>query len=97
MISEALYYGKPVMTFPIRNAFEQQLNAHYIDLLGYGKCSRNLKPKPGTALAFESMLDQFEENIRKCNFYGNPEFFSLLDRFIRDGRLPVSSGGPDRK
>lgn len=95
MISEALYYGKPVMSFPIKNAFEQQLNAHYIDQLGYGKSFRDLKPKPGTASAFESSLDQFKANLQKGNFFGNPEIFSLLDRFIREKRLPSRSAAPN--
>ena len=87
MISEALYYGKPVLSFPIKNAFEQFLNAFYLESLGYGRYHAGLQPGPDLIPSFEARLDEFAANIRRADFCGNQEIFSLLDRFIRQKSL----------
>ena len=45
LISEALFYGKPVMAFPIQGAFEQYLNAFYLERLGYGQYFPGFHPR----------------------------------------------------
>ena len=44
LLSEALYYGKPVISFPIKGAFEQFLNAFYLERLGYGRYFTGFHP-----------------------------------------------------
>ncbi len=88
LISEALYYGKPVISFPIKGAFEQFLNAFYLDRLGYGSYFTGLHPRPEIIPAFESRLDSCRQNIRRGYFYGNPEIFALVEHFIREKTLP---------
>lgn len=88
LISEALHYGKPVISFPIVNAFEQYLNALYIDRLGYGLLAADLDSALGKIPAFEAHLDGFRANIERENFNGNDEVYSLLDHFIRKKTLP---------
>ena len=85
LISEALYYGKPLIVFPIKHAFEQYLNAHYVKTSGYGILHTGHNPPAGIIKAFEARLDEFAENITKMNFCGNKEIFTLLDRFIGNG------------
>ena len=46
LLSEALYLGKPVLSFPIKGAFEQYLNAFYLERLGYGRKLDNQNPSP---------------------------------------------------
>jgi uncharacterized protein (TIGR00661 family) len=87
LISEALHYGKPVLSFPIKNNFEQFLNAYYVERLGYGRYCTSFTPRPELITAFESDLEKFRGNIRGENFNGNPEIFALIDRFIRRQRL----------
>ncbi len=36
LIGEALYLGKPIFSVPVRNQYEQMLNARYLEQLGYG-------------------------------------------------------------
>tara|TARA_Y100000031_G_scaffold154977_1_gene204305 strand:+ start:717 stop:1715 length:999 start_codon:yes stop_codon:yes gene_type:complete len=36
LISEALFLKKPILSIPIKKQFEQVVNAHYLDKLGYG-------------------------------------------------------------
>jgi uncharacterized protein (TIGR00661 family) len=87
LISEALYYGKPVLSFPVKNNFEQFLNAFYVEHLGYGCYSPSFKPHEQLIRAFDSDLERFRENIRRENFNGNSEIFALVDQFIRHKRL----------
>ncbi len=83
MISEALFYGKPVLSFPIKNAFEQFINALYLERLGYGRYHTGLRPQPGLIASFESRLEDFAANLRKTDFCGNRVIFTLLERFIQ--------------
>ncbi|OGP70424.1 MAG: hypothetical protein A2Y80_04340 [Deltaproteobacteria bacterium RBG_13_58_19] len=87
MMSEALYYGKPVLSFPIKKAFEQFVNAFYLDRLGYGRYQTDLRPRREILPAFEEELESFRRNIRGVNFCGNQEIFALVEQFINTGIL----------
>ncbi len=90
LISEALYFGKPLLVVPIRGAFEQFLNAHYVANLGYGRCHEGLAPPASLIPQIESHLDQYRKNIQTENFRGNAEVFGLLDDFIDKKILPCA-------
>jgi uncharacterized protein (TIGR00661 family) len=92
LLSEALFYGKPVMSFPIENAFEQFLNAFYVEKLGYGRRVAGFNLRPEIVPSFEARLDWFRKNIREANFCGNAEVFRLLDRFVQQKSLDSSPG-----
>lgn len=87
LISEALYYGKPVISFPIKGAFEQFLNAFYLERLGYGQYFTGFNPRPEIIPDFEAGLADFRRNVGQENFCGNPEIFALVEQFIREKRL----------
>ena len=87
LISEALYYGKPVISFPIKNAFEQFLNSLYLERLGYGSYVTDLRPSPAIIPAFEARLDRFRRRIRGESFCGNQEIYRLIQQFIRQKGL----------
>lgn len=87
LISEALYYGKPVLSFPIQGAFEQFLNAFYLERLGYGRYYTGFNPYPEIIPAFEAKLADFVRNLGQKNFCGNPEIFSLVEQFIHAKKL----------
>jgi uncharacterized protein (TIGR00661 family) len=87
LISEALYYGKPVLSFPIKNAFEQFLNAFYLERLEYGRYCTDFHPPPAIIPTFEAQLDQFRRNLRGVSFNGNPEVYAQVEQFIRQKRL----------
>jgi uncharacterized protein (TIGR00661 family) len=92
LISEALFYGKPVLSFPIKDAFEQFLNAFYVDREGYGEYSQSFRPDPGIIPAFEARLDDFQKNIQAGQFCGNQEIFALVQQFIETGNLEPATG-----
>lgn len=83
-ISEALYLGKPVLSFPIRRHLEQFLNAFYLEALGYGLKHTGMRPGKSLVQRFEAGLAGFEENIRQGWFCGNGEIFSLVGNFIEE-------------
>jgi len=87
MISEALYYGKPVISFPIKGAFEQFLNAFYIERLGYGHFANGPYLQPEIIPEFESRLEECRSRIREANFCGNPEIFRQVEKFVREKKL----------
>jgi uncharacterized protein (TIGR00661 family) len=87
LVSEALFYGKPVISFPIKTAFEQFLNAFYVERLGYGRYFTGFRPRPEILPAFEARLEGYRDHIRTGNFCGNQEIFDLVDRFIREKKL----------
>ncbi len=83
VISEALYFGKPVLSFPIANAYEQFINAFYLGRLGYGDYSTDATPSREIFDSFESRLGSFRKNIQSGNFFGNPELVDCLESLIR--------------
>jgi len=87
MISEALYYGKPVISFPIKGAFEQFLNAFYLDRLGYGRCFTGPYLEPEIIPGFESRLEEFRNRISETKFCGNAEIFRQVEEFVREKKL----------
>lgn len=91
LMSEALHYGKPVLSFPVAGAFEQTLNALYLERLGYGRMADMRRLTPNLLPDFEKDLDARRERIAGGNFCGNAAVNELVDAFLKDGRLPGRS------
>ena len=87
LMSEALFLGKPIMSAPIRGAFEQFLNIHYLQKLGYGIAIDAFNPRLERIPKFEADLPRYEENIANTEFCGNDGIYSHLDHFFQTGRL----------
>jgi uncharacterized protein (TIGR00661 family) len=87
LMSEALYYGKPVLSFPVAGAFEQTLNALYLERLGYGRMADMAPLTPELLPDFERGLDARRSRIATGSFCGNDTVNALVDGFIADGRL----------
>jgi len=84
LTSEALYYGKPVLALPFRGAFEQVLNALYLEKLNYGRGLYRLPPPREALAAFEARLPEYAEAISHGEFWGNDEVFARVGEFIRE-------------
>lgn len=83
-ISEAVYLQKPVYSFPIRNQFEQFVNAAYIDKLGYGRHFDSLNADHVKAFLYD--LDSFRKNLTNYRQEGNKVLFETLDKEIGEIR-----------
>ncbi len=91
LMSEALYYGKPVLSFPVAGAFEQQLNALYLERLGYGRAAAMDRLTPELVPDFERDLAAMRQRIAGGRFCGNDTVFALVEAFLRQGALPGRS------
>jgi uncharacterized protein (TIGR00661 family) len=84
-ISEAVYLKKPIFSFPLKNQFEQFVNAAYVDKIGFGShfedfTAQNLK-------TFLNKLPIFSENLKNYNQTGNQLLFKYLAEKINDYEL----------
>jgi uncharacterized protein (TIGR00661 family) len=82
LISEALYFGKPVYSIPTRHDFEQMINAYYLQRLGYG--FYDFCPSAERIDLFLQLKERFVESIErdKIHFYGNDYFFTSIDDVV---------------
>lgn len=90
VISEALFLGKPVFSFPIANAYEQFFNAHFLADFGFGDYSCYSMPSHRDLEAFESKLDRCRERIAARDFLGNNSVYGLLERMLA-GTMDISA------
>jgi len=82
VVSEALFLGKPVFSFPIANAYEQFLNAHFLAKQGYGEYWLAAEPSLKILREFESRLDDYKARIKRGVFFGNEQVVSRLEQLI---------------
>jgi uncharacterized protein (TIGR00661 family) len=82
LISEALFYSKPVLSFPIRRAIEQFLNAWHVEHLGYGKMLLSSNPSPPFIRDFEVGLNTYRARIQAGCFCGNDQIAAEIRRFL---------------
>jgi uncharacterized protein (TIGR00661 family) len=78
LMSEAVYLGKPVYAVPVRHQFEQELNARWLQGLGYGASARDWD-------GLEAFLDRrvyFTHNLRRHEQDGNEHLYDVLDEIV---------------
>lgn len=79
-ISEAVYLKKPVYSFPLKNQFEQFVNAAYINKMGYGRHFDDLTVDNLKAFLYD--LANFRTNLSGYDQTGNEALFTLLDKAL---------------
>lgn len=89
LLSEALFYGKPVMAFPIRNAFEQFLNGYFIEKKGYGLVNDAFNPSFDIMEKFNQNIEYYRNNIQAGSFCGNKPVMSALEHFFTTKQYSV--------
>lgn len=84
LMSECLYLNKPILSIPIKGQFEQELNAHYLDKLKYGKMITSSSVK--NIRAFLKRAPTFQKRLKKVNF--DPmECLKILDNKLKEVKL----------
>lgn len=81
LIGEALYLGKPIFSIPVKNQFEQVLNARYLEILGYGL--EGLKIDAQLLRLFLSEQPSYAARVAKHKQKGNEVLYELVDRQMK--------------
>jgi UDP-N-acetylglucosamine:LPS N-acetylglucosamine transferase len=95
VISEALFFRKPVLSFPIPSQYEQMLNARYLERLGFGRCVVTRHPSPALLDEFEAGLPANRAAFEQHDGCGNAQIFDAVAHFIEHGTLPPEATGPE--
>ena len=80
LVSEALHLGKPYLAIPVKNQFEQTLNAYYVDKLGYGAWWKELSKEKIESFLFN--LPVYAEHLDSYPRAGNGALLAKLDELI---------------
>ncbi len=82
LMSEVVYLRKPMLALPLAGQFEQEMNARYLERLGYGTAATSLDEP-----ALERFLDGVSGHAKALEGYeqdGNRETFETVGRVIDD-------------
>jgi uncharacterized protein (TIGR00661 family) len=77
LMGETVHLRKPMLCIPLVSQFEQLLNAHYLEELGYGFSMDRLDVP--TIRHFLDQLDTYRGNLATYNPQDNTRLFDLLD------------------
>ncbi len=81
LMSECLFLRKPVLSIPMENHYEQQINAYYLAKLGYGMMAQ--EPSAGVINRFLKNLKRYEKNLKSYN--QDPEItLKLIEKKIAE-------------
>jgi uncharacterized protein (TIGR00661 family) len=80
LMSEAVSLGVPILAVPIEGQFEQELNARYLEQLGYGAWTRKLGDK--VVRSFLERTDEFAKSLSRYGRQDNRMMFECLDEII---------------
>lgn len=82
LISESVYLKKPVCSIPVKNQFEQYVNAAYIEKKGYGKFFESISLE--NIKDFIKGIPKYERKLAKYSQEGNKILFRNIDSEIED-------------
>lgn len=82
LISEAIFLKKPIYSLPVKNQFEQQTNAYYLQKMGFGE---NHKTLTSTEIRkFLKKINIYKKNLEKHKYKDKKIFFNRLDKLMID-------------
>jgi uncharacterized protein (TIGR00661 family) len=92
LMSECVHLRVPMLSVPIRRQYEQELNARYLEQLGYGRRAKSLDADG--IERFLARSDEFSENLQAYQPRDNSMLLRAVDELIeRRGR---GEPGPNR-
>ena len=80
LMSEAVSLRVPMLAVPIERQYEQELNARYLEKLGYGSWERKLGLRP--IRSFLDRVPEFEESLKSYEPRDNTMLFACLDELV---------------
>ncbi len=81
VISEALYFKKPVLAVPIKNQYEQEFNGFSLRDKGFGDFTLDLASFDFNK--FEKNLSFYKQNLEQYGLWTNDRTFELVDKLIK--------------
>jgi uncharacterized protein (TIGR00661 family) len=94
LISEALFLGKPIFSYPIHMAYEQFFNAHMVKKLNYGDYTLEAYPRISSLARFEEKLAEYRGNISKGDFCGNEQIAAKLKEKLGEAEIKSKIEAP---
>lgn len=85
LMGEAVHLKVPMLSVPITGQFEQELNARYLEKLGYGRFAEDVDEEIVTD--FLSRVDDYAHNLASYPSPDNDITFGCLDELLRDVSL----------
>lgn len=82
LMGEAVHLHVPMLSVPIRGQYEQELNARYLQRLGYGQFAEQLTSD--VVAAFLEKTDGMEAALAKYQPRDNRMLFACLEELLRD-------------
>ena len=80
LMGEAVYLRRPMLAVPIKGQFEQELNARYLEKLGYGQGASELTSE-GLGRFIERIPD-FEHTLASYSQDGNKNLLAALNQTL---------------
>jgi uncharacterized protein (TIGR00661 family) len=80
LIGEAVFLGKPIFSVPVRNQYEQVLNARYLEELGWGLGAERIEAD--VLRMFLAEVPKYAARVGRHRQDGNRELFGVVDRVL---------------
>jgi uncharacterized protein (TIGR00661 family) len=80
LMGEAVFLGKPIFSIPVRNQYEQLLNARYLEELGYGLAADRVDAD--LLRLFLREAPKYASRVAKHRQDGNYELYDIVDRVL---------------
>src|SRR3954451_3411779 len=81
LLSEAVSLKVPLLSVPVAHQYEQELNARYLEKLGYGAWARKLELEP--LLHFLDKVDTYQETLLGYPSRDNSILFECVDELLK--------------
>ena len=81
LLSEAVSLKVPLLSVPVAHQYEQELNARYLQKLGYGAWARKLEVEP--LLQFLDKVDVFQNTLHSYPSTDNSVLFACVDELVQ--------------
>lgn len=95
LVGEALYLRKPVLAIPEAANFEQDINGHFLNASGGGRCLGN-RITVRDMLSFMDDLQVFRSRIVPESVCGNREALDVIGRWLPPTPVPTRESQPAR-
>ncbi len=80
LLSEAVSLKVPLLSVPVAHQYEQELNARYLEQLGYGAWARRLELEP--LQQFLERVDVYQDTLQSYPSRDNSILFACVDELI---------------